>query len=113
MNSMKLQPAGRLFQIYPREYDEGSVFCKKHAVGLQSEKYIGAFVPASEYDRLVLSTTMLSDHVPLLYEQVITALAPPTLSSVRPMRIEPDSARLPETEISDEDVDDFLKSISQ
>jgi len=112
MNSMKLQPGGRLFQTYPRDYDEGSVFCKGYVVGLQSEKYIGAFVTCSEYDRLVLSTTMFSDHVPLLYEQVITALAPPAPASVHPLRIEPNSARLPDTELTDEEVDTFLKSIS-
>lgn len=113
MNTMKLQPSGCIFQVYSKTYDEGSYFSNYHSVGLQTEKYTGAFISAGEYDRMILSTTMFSDHVPLLYEQVVTALAPGKTSTAKALHLEPSSAGLPDTSLSDEEVDSFLQSLIQ
>ena len=107
LTTFKLIPAGKLFQIYPRDYDEASSF-----IGLQSEKYIGAFVLPQEYDRLILSTTMFSDHVPLLYQKVINSLVPIAGHSCAEIRSDPPSARLSDEAISFSEVEQFLSEIN-
>jgi len=74
-STFKLVPPGFIFQIFKKKKLGASKLDLGRREVVECEKYVGAFLRGEFFQEIIFSKTMLSDHMPNLYEQALQLLS--------------------------------------
>ena len=74
-STFKLVPPGYIFQIFKKKKLGASKLDLSRREVVTCEKYVGAFLRGEFFQEIIFSKTMLSDHMPNLYEQSLQLLS--------------------------------------
>lgn len=72
--TFKLVPPGHAFQIFKKKKLGDSTLELTRKEVISCEKYVGAFLKGEFFHEIIFSKTMLSDHMPNLYEKSLQQL---------------------------------------
>lgn len=72
--TFKLVPPGHAFQVFKKKKLGDSTLELARKEVISCEKYIGAFLKGESFHEIIFSKTMLSDHMPNLYEKSLQQL---------------------------------------
>lgn len=74
-STFKLVPPGFVFQIFKKKKLGAEKLDLGRGEVVVCEKYVGAFLRGEFFQEIIFSKTMLSDHMPNLYEQSLQLLS--------------------------------------